>query len=155
MARLSRIIVAASLAALIAWTARAASPAVRAQILDVNHEIESAADGDAPASLMPSRLPKFMDDMLVPARETFTIDWTALPPGLPAGVLVTFEYRQTEAEQVKFLYIKYPFSVRGDRRAAFEVSGDALDVGGRVTAWRARVVLRGRLLAERSSENWR
>jgi len=45
--------------------------------------------------------------------------------------------------------------VEGEEKAFFAINTGGSRPGGRVTAWRARVVYRGRLLAETRSGTWR
>lgn len=145
------------LAGLACWAASPAGAAVqeRARILAVQHATLADTTSGRAMSVFTPRMGKFSDINEGVPREVYTVLW--LPPrdGTPPGTLVTFEYRQKSAPSTKFLFIRYPFAAQGERRAVFEIARDARRVGGPVTAWRARVVHSGRLLAELTSDTWR
>ncbi len=127
----------------------------RPQIIRVDHDVlTDSATAGYPRFFRP-QLTRFTDDAPPSVREVFTIDWIPPSAGAPIGTLVTFEYRQTFSDAIKFLSIKYPFLVKGERTARFEIAGEARRLGGPVQAWRARVVWSGRLMAERTSPSWR
>ncbi len=126
----------------------------RARILRVEHVVDAGAAGANHSSLMASRLPKFSDATASSPRELFTVYW-APATAVPAGTLVTFEYLQEASPHVQFLSTKYEWPVDGEERARFAIDVGGVRPAGRVTAWRARVVYRGRLLAENRSETWR
>lgn len=151
MLSVHRVVVMAVLMGLTGVTGVGAQVQSRPRIL----RVERLVAADRSASPVPPYLPKFMDDLAPAAREVFNVYWTAPQPGLPAGTLLTFEYRQKRAERIKFLHVKYPFTVAGERKATFEIAGPAARAGGPVTAWRVRVVSGGRALAESVSESWR
>jgi hypothetical protein len=127
----------------------------RARILDVGRRDTGTRSGDFSSSLMSPRLPKFVDSGTAVGREVFEVRWRAPAAGLPEQTLLTFEYRQEFSDRVRFLSIRYPFRAEGERTATFEITPEARRRYGRVTAWRARVVLGGRILAEQSSKSWR
>ncbi len=99
-----------------------------------------------------AQLPKFFDD---DARrgETFAVYWSAAGRGLPEGVTVMFEYVLENAPEVRAQHIQYDFKTEGARKAVFTIPEKDFREGGKVKAWRARV-LRGRLLAEQASPTW-
>ena len=142
---------AAVLAVAAVHAAGAAPQRARPVILRVDHYQQSNSAGNYETA---SHMPKFTDLYETTPREVFHVIWAAPEAGLPENVLVTFEYRQEYLANVRFLHIRYPFPVKGEKKAVFEVTGQARRTGGPVTAWRARVVYGGRLLAERVSENW-
>ena len=118
-------------------------------------EAVSVQDGSGGSvGLASARLPKFMEGYETTPREVYQVSWHPPVAGVRAGTLVTFEYRQQHSERIKFLSIKYPFPVKEERKAVFEISPAVTRELGRVTAWRARVVWGGRLLAEQISDNW-
>ncbi|OQW96299.1 MAG: hypothetical protein BWK77_05375 [Verrucomicrobia bacterium A1] len=127
----------------------------RARILGVDRRDTGPHSGDFSSSLLSPRLPKFMDGGPAAGREVFDVRWRAPAAGLPAQTLLTFEYRQEYSDRIRFLSIRYPFRAEGERNATFEITPEARRRYGRVTAWRARVVLGGRVLAELSSKSWR
>lgn len=94
------------------------------------------------------------NDYETAVKEVFKVYWTAGEEGLPAGTLVLFEYRQKLSPLIRTLFIRYPFEVKGERCAEFEIGRDALRARGRVVAWRARVTHGGRVLAEQASAEW-
>ena len=126
----------------------------RARILRVEHVVDAGAAGAENSSLMASRLPKFSDATTSSPRELFTIYWEPAA-AVPAGTLVTFEYLQEASAHVQFLSMKYEWPGDGEEKALFAIDVGGARPAGRVTAWRARVVYRGRLLAENRSETWR
>ena len=140
-----------ALATLAASVVFGAPPPSRPTILRVDHFQQSDSSGNYETA---SHMPKFVDLYETTPREVFHVIWSAPQAGLPENTMVTFEYRQEHMANVKFLYIRYPFPARGEKKAVFEVTGNARRRGGPVTAWRARIVYGGRLLAERVSENW-
>ena len=140
-----------ALAILVASIAFGAQPYSRPVIVRVDHYQQSNTSGNYETD---SHMPKFTDLYETTPSEVFHVVWTAPQAGLPENVMVTFEYRQENLANLKFLYVRYPFRVKGEKKAVFEITGNARRSGGPVTAWRARVVYGGRLLAERVSENW-
>lgn len=131
-----------ALATLAASVVSGAPGPARPTILRVDHYQQSDSSGNYETD---SRMPKFVDLYETTPREVFHVVWSAPQAGLPENAMVTFEYRQEHLANMKFLYIRYPFPVKGEKRAVFEVTGNARRTGGAVTAWRARVVYRGRL----------
>jgi hypothetical protein len=144
-----------SAVAMVAAGACVAKAQERARILGVDHREEAGGAAERSPSLMSPRLPKFTEPAGGAARETFVVRWQAPAAGLAAGTLLTFEYRQERSNRVRFLSIRYPFQVQGERRATFEITREARQRYGRVTAWRVRAVAGGRALAELSSKSWR
>ncbi len=72
-----------------------------------------------------------------------------------ADVTVRFEYRQAGlANHVLAKELYYP-GVRGSRKSTFEVVGDEYLENGRVTQWRALLIVDGRIVALRQSFMWR
>lgn len=108
----------------------------------------------ASASLMPGRLGPSDVGVGQGAGEEFRVYWAPGPAGSLPGTVVTFEFRQAFQSLIRTLFIQYPFAVKGERCALFEVAEPAIRQGGRVTAWRVRVSRGGRRLAERTSESW-
>lgn len=72
-----------------------------------------------------------------------------------ADITVRLEYRQAGlANFVKAKEIYYP-ATRGSRKSTFEVIGDEFLENGRVTSWRALLIVEGRIVAFRQSFMWR
>ena len=113
---------------------------------------EERASANNPLPQAGSQMPKFFED---DARrgETFAIYWSAAGNGLPPGVTVMFEYVQENTPEVHALHIQYDFKTEGARKALFTIPEKDFRDGGKVKAWRARI-LRGRLLTEQASPNW-
>jgi hypothetical protein len=105
-------------------------------------------------SLQASRLPKFMDKHEGVPHEVFHVYWKAPREGTNPGMLVTFEYRQERGDGVRFLHVKYPLPVRGRHTTVFDIGSASGSRYGAVTEWRARMVWRGWLLAETTSQIW-
>ena len=131
-----------------------ATPQNRVRILRVEHVVDAGAAASWDSSLVGSHLPKFADATASSPRELFTVRWEPIVAA-PAGTLVTFEYLQETSSHVQFLSTKYEWPVDSEEKALFAVDIGGARPAGRVTAWRARVVYRGRLLAETRSETWR
>jgi hypothetical protein len=131
-----------------------APPQNRIRILRVERVLDAGAATAWDASLMSSRLPKFADATASSPREIFSVYWEPAIAA-PAGTLVTFEYLQEFSQLTRFLFMKYEWPVEGEEKAAFAIDIGGTRPSGRVTAWRARVVYRGRLLAETKSGTWR
>ena len=126
----------------------------RIRILRVERVLDAGAAAAWDASLMSVRLPKFADATASSPREIFSVCW-APAIATPAGTLVTFEYLQEFSRHIRFLFMKYEWPVEGEEKAVFAIDLGGTRLAGYVTAWRARVVYRGRLLAETKSGTWR
>lgn len=132
----------------------ATPPQNRIRILRVEHILDAGAAATWDSSLMSSRLTKFSDATASSPREIFSVYWEPAVAA-PAGTLVTFEYLQESSRHIRFLSMKYEWPVDAEEKAVFAIDIGGTRPAGRVTAWRARVVYRGRLLAETRSETWR
>ena len=150
-----RLVALAGLAVGVGFRGAAAQAQEKARIVSVEHVVAAASTAGRSTSLFSPRMPKFADPREVGPREVYTVYWLPPAQGTPPGTLVSFEYCQERSPTIKFLFIKYPFVAQGERKATFEIAEDARRVGGAVTAWRARVVCGGRLLAEQTSDTWR
>jgi hypothetical protein len=150
----SRWFITGVLASTVVWGPIPAQAQNQARILSVDHH-EQADSAAASYSLMKPRLPKFMDSAAAASIDVFEVRWRPPSAGLPAGGLLTFEYRQELSDRVRFLSIRYPFRVQEERKGVFEITRAACKAHGRVTTWRARVVQGGRVLAEQRSKSWR
>ena len=144
----------AGLMSVTARTTVAAQPQNRVRILRVEHVVEGGPDKSVGSSMISSQLPKFADATAASPREFFSVYWQPTIVA-PEGTLVTFEYTQEFSPGVKFLFEKYEWPVDGEEEAFFSINIGGSRPGGHVTSWRARVVYRGRLLAETQSKNWR
>ena len=144
----------AGLMSVAALTTVVAQSQNRVRILRVEHVLDAGAASAWDASLMSSRLPKFADATASSPREIFSVYWEPAIAA-PAGTLVTFEYLQEFSRHIQFLFMKYEWPVEGEEKAVFAIDIGGARPAGRVTAWRARVVYRGRLLAETKSGTWR
>lgn len=145
---------AAGLMSATALTTLAAQPQNRVQILRVEHILDAGANSAWEPSLMSSHLPKFADATTTSPREIFSVYWEPAIAA-PAGTLVTFEYLQEFSPHIQFRFMKYDWPVDTEEKALFAIDIGGTRPAGRVTAWRARVVYRGRLLTETRSETWR
>ncbi|GEM_PF-2392943 len=129
-----------------------ASALESARIVRMTHRVLEARR--ASASLMPDRLGPSDAGTGQGGGEEFRVYWDPGPGGSLPGTVVTFEFRQAFHSLIRTLFIQYPFVVKGERCALFEVGEPTIRRGGRVTAWRVRVSRGGRRLAERISESW-
>jgi len=120
------------------------------RILRVAHLENAEYQGTSEPSLGTPQNFQFKDELN--GRETFEIFWMSASAGSPAGTLVTFEFRRRFDDDIRFLSSKIPFPVKGPQVARFNIDRGE---GGPVTEWRARIVLRGHLLAEQTSASWR
>lgn len=114
---------------------------------------EARPEATNPLPQADTLLPKFTDEDALRG-ETYAIYWTATGHGLPPGATVLFEYILDTAPEVRALHIQYDFKTEGARKAVFTIPEKDYRDGGNVKAWRVRI-LRGRLLAETTSPNWR
>ncbi len=114
---------------------------------------EERASTTNPLPQAGAQLPKFFED---DARRgaTFVVYWTATGHGLPPGATVMFEYVLEDAPEIHALHVQYDFKTEGARKAAFTIPEKDFRDGGKVKAWRVRI-LRGRLLASQTSPNWK
>jgi hypothetical protein len=81
--------------------------------------------------------------------------WESPRSGTEAGAVLLFEYRRDSDRDIKARNIKYPFRVEGQRTATFVLTGHDAHKDGRVIMWRVRLIHKGRLLAEKSSDGWK
>ncbi len=72
-----------------------------------------------------------------------------------ADVTVRLEYRQAGLANYVMAQERYYPATRGTRKSEFEVTGDDYLENGRVTAWRALLIVDGRIVALRQSFMWR
>jgi len=154
MAVIVGVLMTAGLMSVMALTTAAAQPQNRVRILRVEHVVDAGVDSAWDSSLTSSQLPKFADATASSPRELFSVYWEPTVAA-PEGTLVTFEYTQEFSPRVKFVFTKYEWPVEGEEKAFFAVNTGGSRPAGHVTAWRARVVYRGKLLAETRSETWR
>lgn len=146
---IGRILPAAVLLAATILPSAAAEPV---RILRVRHRVIDTRR--ASPSLMPDRLGPADAGAADAVSERFLVYWQAGPDGSPPGTVATFEFRQAFSPLIRTLFIQYPFKVKGERCATFEVAEPTIRRGGRVVAWRARILVGGRRWAERTSESW-
>ncbi|MBP7831272.1 MAG: hypothetical protein KA248_15290 [Kiritimatiellae bacterium] len=138
-------------AVLLALAVCSAAAAETLRILRVQHQALNSRR-ESPA-LMPDRLGP-ADPAPAAGAERFRVYWHAGEDGSPPGTVVTFEFRQAYRPLIQTLFIQYPFKVKGERCATFEVAEPTVRRGGRVVAWRVRILRGGRRLAERTSDTW-
>lgn len=147
MGRVSRPVVAAGFFFAAALAAFPAPPSGAARIVRVERDAQVV---EAPTvGLVPAQMPKFMQERPGRAVSRYLVRWNA-GAGVPAGALVTFEYRQGAADRIRFLSWKLETALKGEQTTVFEIPG-----GGDAEAWRVRVVYGGRRLAELASDSWR
>ena len=72
-----------------------------------------------------------------------------------ADVTVRLEYRQAALDNYVMAEERYYPATRGSHQSDFEVTGDDFLEFGRVTAWRALLIVDGRIVAFRQSFMWR
>lgn len=72
-----------------------------------------------------------------------------------ADVTVRLEYRQAGLGNFAMAQERYYPGARGSRSSEFTVIGDEYLEGGRVTAWRALLIVDGRIVALTQSFMWR
>jgi hypothetical protein len=71
-----------------------------------------------------------------------------------SDVTVRFEYRQAGLANYVMAKERYYPGVRGSRKSAFAVAGDEFLENGRVTSWRAILIVDGKIVALRQSYMW-
>lgn len=72
----------------------------------------------------------------------------------PSDVTVRFEYRQAGLSNYVMAKERYYPGVHGSRKSSFEVIGDEFLENGRVTSWRALLIVDGKIVALRQSYMW-
>jgi len=72
----------------------------------------------------------------------------------PSDVTIRFEYRQAGLSNYVMAKERYYPGVRGSRKSSFEVNGDEYLENGRVTSWRALLIVDGKIVALRQSYMW-
>ena len=116
-------------------------------ILKVDRRVEYSSAGTSSPNLVKNRLPKFLPAAPSNRREMYEVYWKAPVSGLGPGVELRFDYRQEQSKQAKALHIRYPFRVKGERKATFEISEQALKNDGPVVTWQVSLVQDNRVLA--------
>lgn len=71
-----------------------------------------------------------------------------------SDVTVRFEYRQAGLANYVMAKERYYPGVRGSHKSSFEVTGDEFLENGRVTSWRALLIVDGKIVALRQSFMW-
>ncbi|MEI6493571.1 MAG: hypothetical protein WCO94_13560 [Verrucomicrobiota bacterium] len=73
----------------------------------------------------------------------------------PSDVTIRFEYRQAGLSNLVLAKERYYPGVHGSRKSSFEVTGDEYLESGRVTGWRALLIVDGKIVALRQSFMWK
>lgn len=148
---------------LVPGTLRAQSPAPRApaaakpaprpapiagQILSV--DLHAAPARSAPARSGASVPSLFADDASAAPRESVEVVWFACAPGIPPGALLLLDLRSRWSPSLRSIPYQAPGKSVGRIRTDFPVPPDCSPV----SAWRVRLVWRGRLLAQAVSPGW-
>ncbi|MFK7909819.1 MAG: hypothetical protein AB8F34_04370 [Akkermansiaceae bacterium] len=82
----------------------------------------------------------------------YTVTWRALG-AQPTGVVMDFNQASTGAD-VHRMHSDLPAGAASGK-VEFKVSGDDYNIGGRVLAWRIRLMQDNKILAEKRSYLWR
>lgn len=138
---------ALSIVFLTAVMAQAAPTAAQPSIQHVQHFARPSSTDPSPIRL---ELSKFIDAQ-ADLGETFRVRWNPGSTGLAAGAVLRFQYQQAHVKKMQVLEIRYPFSVRENRVATFEIAPKAVRRGGEVVAWCVELLQHGQRLAEKSS----
>ena len=72
-----------------------------------------------------------------------------------SDVTLRFEYRQADLGNYVLAQERYFPASRGSHKSSFEVCNDEFLENGRVTAWRALLIVDGRIVALQQSYMWR
>jgi hypothetical protein len=82
----------------------------------------------------------------------YTIFWRN---SAPADVTLRLEYRQAGLGNYVLAQERFYPNTRGSHRATFDVAGDDFLENGRVSAWRALLIVDGKIVALTQSYMWR
>ena len=132
-----------------------AHAATRTRIVSVTEHFEGEIPHEFGRGIQSRRLPLFMDEVEIEGEQVFQVYWKPPERGLPPGAVVVFEYRHPRLREISSMSIAYDEEVRQDQIARFIVPRKDVGRWGRVTAWRVRILLNQRLLAQQTSETWR
>ncbi len=129
--------------------------AERPVILNITERREGYIPSEFGRGALSRRMPLFMDELDVPEAHIFEALWRPPDGGMPAGVVVLFEYRQPHEEGVSRMFVEYNEEVFKDQIARFVLPGESVRRSGPVTAWRLRIMHSGRTLVQHVAETWR
>lgn len=135
------------MALLALFMAPEAATAAKPSIQQVQHFVRPSSSDPSPVRLT---LTKFIDDE-ADIGETFLVRWSPGEKGLAAGAVLRFQYQQAQVKETQVLQIRYPFPVRNNRVATFEIAPKAVQRGGEVVAWRVELLQHGKQLSGKSS----
>ena len=118
------------------------------QILSV--DLRSAPPRSAPARSGASVPSLFANDGPPAPRQSVEVVWFACAPGIPPGALLLLDLRSRYSPSVRSIPYQATGKSEGRIRTVFPVPDDVSPV----SAWRVRLVWRGRLLAQTASPGW-
>lgn len=134
---------------------KTAHAATLTRIVSVTERFEGEIPQEFGRGVQFRRLPLFMDEVEIEGEQVFQVYWQPPERGLPHGAVVVFEYRHPRLRKISSMSIEYDKEVRQDQIARFIVPRNDVGRWGRVTAWRVRILLNQRMLAQQTSDTWR
>ena len=99
-------------------------------------------------------LPKFFDQVKG-VEETVLVSWSAPAGGLKTGGKLTLDYVTSGTGRKDKMVKDISSSAAGNQTATFTIPRVSGDSSKRLEAWRVRVVVDGRVLAEKKSTSWK
>ena len=99
-------------------------------------------------------LPKFFDTV-EGAMGTVDVRWSCPDGGLPADGSVVLEYVEKVGGPKQRLSVPVKRGMKGLQHTTFSLPKVGSPETARLAAWRVRLVVAGRAIAERSSEGWK
>lgn len=123
------------------------------RISDIQYEFVPGERESDTRRMVKKRLVKFNHYIKSPSHEVFYVNWDA-GQGLGSGATVIFEYRQGRSAVNRVVKFQYPTAVAGKKRTTFNIPAVDADSGGRVSAWRVRLVHDQKILSSRVSPSW-
>jgi len=144
-------LVGVSMTPRLAYSQKLSSP----RIVKVQSHKRVSSWSSKPAPRQNRRLKKFTTETVKEYDEVVVVHWAPPQGGLEAGAVLQLEYLQERASRTQALHIKYPFKGGSVRKAEFIIPAAALDVAGKIEAWRVRLIRDRNVVAERRSQSWR
>ena len=103
-----------------------------------------------------TRSAQFADDATMSGGETVEVYWTPGRGSVKAGSSVTLEYRRAYSDELYNEVRPINATTGVSRKTLFNVeTADSAQFDGPILMWRVRLVQEGKVLAEKTSANWR
>lgn len=134
----------------------ASVPALGAEIKRIEVKQISDAPSSVDRNLTGQKVSKFVGDALTFGQEVVDVYWVSDAGDVKSGSGLTLEYRRAYSDEIRSQTKSISMVSRSPRKTTFllESSGDTR-TDGPLLMWRARLVHEGKILAEKTSLNWR